>query len=110
MAFGHAFLAEQVMKERDSGSLPEDQILDVRYCDLVLDPVGTVERIGEWRGGLSFSSAEAKTAIGSVDRRERRRIATAPTSISFADTGLDLATERARHAEYQQRYDVPSEV
>jgi hypothetical protein len=28
----------------------------------------------------------------------------------FEDTGLDLATERARVAGYQQRYGVPSEV
>ncbi len=29
---------------------------------------------------------------------------------SFADTGLDLEKERLRYADYQQYFDVPSEV
>ena len=28
----------------------------------------------------------------------------------FADTGLDMAEERARFADYQERYGVPSEA
>jgi hypothetical protein len=107
MAFGHAFLAERVMKERDSGSLPEGQILDVRYCDLVADPVGTVRRIAEWQGAPL--GAEAQAAFRRwIDARPKDRHGA--HEYSFADTGLDLATERARHAEYQRRYDVPSEV
>lgn len=107
MAFGHAFLAERVMKERDSGALPEGQILDVRYCDLVADPVGTVRRIGDWQGAPL--GAEAQAAIRRwVDARPKDRHGA--HEYSFADTGLDLATERARHAEYQRRYEVPSEV
>jgi hypothetical protein len=107
MAFGHAFLAERVMKERSAGALPEDQILDVRYCDLVADPVGTVRRIGEWSGAPI--AAETEQAIGRwIAQRPKDRHGM--HEYSFADTGLDLATERARHAEYQRRYDVPSEV
>jgi Sulfotransferase family len=107
MAFGHAFLAERVMKERDAGTLPADQILDVRYCDLIADPVGTVRRIAKWRGAPLGADAEA--ALGRwIARRPKDRHGA--HDYSFADTGLDLATERARHAEYQRRYDVPSEV
>jgi len=107
MAFGHAFLAERVMKERDSGALPAEQILDVRYCDLIADPVGTVRRIGEWSGAPL--GAEAQVAVQRwIDARPKDRHGA--HEYSFADTGLDLATERARHAEYQRRYDVPSEV
>ena len=107
MAFGHAFLAERVMKERDSATLPADRILDVRYCDLVADPVGTVRRIGEWSDAPL--GAEAEAAIRHwIDARPKDRHGA--HEYSFADTGLDLATERARHAEYQRRYGVPSEV
>ena len=107
MAFGHAFLAERVMKERDSGTLPDAQILDVRYCDLVADPVGTVRRIGEWSGAPA--SVETLASVQRwIDARPKDRHGA--HEYSFADTGLDLATERARHAEYQRRYDVPSEV
>jgi hypothetical protein len=107
MAFGHAYLAEQVMKQRDSGALPEDQILDVRYCDLVADPAGTVRAIGAWQGAPLGADAEAAIR-GWVDARPKDRHGA--HEYSFADTGLDLATERARHAEYQRRYGVPSEV
>jgi hypothetical protein len=107
MAFGHAFLAERVMKERDTGTLPEDQILDVRYCDLVADPVGTVRRIAEWRGAPLGADAEAAIGRWIAQRPKDRHGA---HEYSFLDTGLDLATERARHAEYQQHYGVPSEV
>jgi len=96
-----------VMKERDSGGLPERQILDVRYCDLVADPVGTVRRIGEWLGAPLGAAAAA--ALGRwVDARPKDRHGA--HEYDFADTDLDLAAERARHAEYQRRYDVPSEV
>jgi hypothetical protein len=107
MAFGHAFLAERVMKERDAGTLAESQILDVRYCDLTADPVGTVRRIAEWRGAPLRADAEAAIGRWIAQRPKDRHGA---HEYSFADTGLDLATERARHAEYQRRYDVPSEV
>jgi hypothetical protein len=107
MAFGHAYLAEQVMKQRDSGELPSDRILDVRYCDLVADPVGTIRAIGDWQG--EPLGAEAEAAIRRwIDARPKDRHGA--HEYSFADTGLDLAIERARHAEYQRRYDVPSEV
>ena len=107
MAFGHAYLAEQVMKQRDSGALPADRILDVRYCDLVADPAGAIRAIGEWQGAPL--GADAAAAIRQwVDARPKDRHGA--HEYAFADTGLDLATERARHAEYQRRYDVPSEV
>jgi hypothetical protein len=107
MAFGHAYLAEQVMKRRDSGELPNDQILDVRYCDLVDDPIGTLRRIGDWSGDTLGADAQA-TVQRWIDARPKDRHGA--HEYSFADTGLDLAIERARHAEYQQRYGVPSEV
>jgi hypothetical protein len=107
MAFGHAFLAERVMKERDAGTLPEEQILDVRYCDLVADPVGTLRRIGEWSGAPLGGEAQAAVQRW-IDARPKDRHGA--HEYSFADTGLDLATERSRHLEYQRRYDVPSEV
>ena len=107
MAFGHAYLAEQVMVLRDAGEVPDQQILDVRYCDLVADPAATVTAIGDWLGAPL--DAEAQAGIRRwVDARPKGRHGA--HEYTFADTGLDLATERARHAEYQRRYDVPSEV
>jgi hypothetical protein len=107
MAFGHAYLAEQVMKRRDSGELPNGRILDVRYVDLVADPAGTIGAIGAWQGAPIGTETEAAIRRWVEARPKDRHGA---HEYSFADTGLDLATERARHTEYQRRYDVPSEV
>ena len=77
------------------------------YVDLVSDPVATVRRIYA-HFEIEFSTAfEAGLGRMLASRpRERRAL----HEYSFSDTGLDLAEERARHAAYQERYDVPSEV
>ena len=107
MSFGHAYLPERVMEQRDKGTLPAEQIIDVRYQDLVADPIGTVRRIYEQCG--TPITREAENLIDQwVQQRPKDRHGI--HEYTFADTGLDLATERARHEAYQARYDIPSEV
>jgi hypothetical protein len=97
-----------VTKERDSGSLPDDQISDVRYRDLVADPVGTVVNLYE-RWGLEMS-AETEAGIRAyVDARHDHR-ATGEHLYRFEDTGLHLIEHRALVADYQDRFQVASEV
>ena len=97
-----------VSKERDSGSLPVDQIADVRYRDLVADPVGTVLKLYDgW--GLELSDEVLARLKTYVDKRHENR-ATGEHRYRFEDTGLDLAEHRALVADYQQRFEVPSEV
>jgi hypothetical protein len=100
-----------VTKERDSGTLPLDQIADVGYRELVDDPIGTVSRLyGRWEVELS---AEALSAMGKyVDARHANRAGGADGEhrYRFEDTGLDLTEHRALVADYQERFGVPSEV
>ena len=103
MAFGHAFLAERVMKERDAGTLPEDQILDVRYCDLVADPVGTVRRIADWRGAPLDAGRRRAIRDGRARRRTPRR-----PRVLVAEPAR-LARARAPRG-YQRRYGVRRSV
>ena len=107
MAFGHAYLPERVMEQRDEGTLPADQIVDIRYVDLVADPIGTVRRMYEQCGPPLTSEAESQMDAWMKQRQKDRHGA---HEYTFADTGLDLATERARHEAYQARFDIPSEV
>ena len=107
MAFGYAYLPGKVMEQRDSGALPADRILDVRYPDLVADPIGTVRRIYEHCGDpLTHEAAERLEAW----MRQRPKDRHGTHRYAFADTGLDLAAERPRHAAYQARFDIPSEL
>jgi Sulfotransferase family len=97
-----------VARQRDAGLFPDGQISDVRYKDLVADPVETIRRLYDgW--GLSFSG----TARGNVEayvaaRHEARPVA--EHRYRFEDTGLDLGEHRALVAPYQERFGVPSEV
>lgn len=107
MAFGHVYLAERVMEARDAGTLPAEQILDVRYCDLVADPVATLREISEWLGSPFGAAEEARLREWAARRPKDRHGA---HDYDFSDTGLELAAQRERHRAYQERYGVPSEV
>ena len=107
MAMGLELQMDQVAAERDAGAVPNDQIADVIYQDLVADPEGVIERLYTgW--GLPVTDAFG-AAIKSYLRARHTGRASAH-DYSFADTGLDLATHRALLAPYQERFGVPSEV
>lgn len=98
---------DSVTAERDAGLLPEDRIDDVRYADLVADPLGTVTGLYEsW--GLQVSDDFDRALSDYVAARHDGR--GSGHDYRFADTGLDLAEHRALVQPYQDRFGVPSEV
>ncbi len=107
VAYGFAELLQAVMRQRQAGEVPDDRIADVRYADLVADPLGTVVGLYE-RWGLRLSAA--------AEARIRARLAKpgehAPAAhdYTFADTGLDRGEQRERFAAYLERYGLPEEV
>jgi len=97
-----------VTEERDSGTLPLDQISDVRYVDLVADPIGTVARLYKtWDLELSQEALARLNAY--VEARHSNR-GPSGHDYRFEDTGLDLEEHRALVSAYQERFEVPSEV
>ncbi len=105
--FGTAIAMDLVTGWRADGTLPDERIIDVRFADLVADPVATVATVMERAGGV-LSSASAALVARYVTEKPRARHG--HHEYTFADTGLDLAETRERFASYQARYDVPSEV
>jgi hypothetical protein len=98
-----------VTKERDSGTLPVDQIADVLYKDLVADPIGTVANLySTW--GLEMSDQARSNMTKYVDARHTGHGSGGEHQYRFEDTGLDLAEHRALVADYQSRFGVVSEV
>ncbi len=86
---------------------PEHPIVDVQYADLVADPVGTVEALGDAVGTPLSDAARAATAA---------HVAAHPKG-SLGSHNYDLATfglraeeVRERFAGYVARYDVPPET
>jgi hypothetical protein len=108
LSMGVELQMNAVTAERDTGTLPADQITDVLYRDLVADPIGTVARLyAQWDLELSD---ESLARLGQyVDARHANRGA-GEHHYRFEDTGLDLTEHRAQVAEYQKRFGVPSEV
>jgi hypothetical protein len=107
MAMGMEMQMDPVSAERDAGVVPDDQIADVVYKDLVADPLGIIERLyASW--GLPVTPAFRTALDAYLAARHAGR--TSGHDYSFADTGLDLATHRALVSPYQERYGVPSEV
>ena len=97
-----------VTAERDSGTLPLDQITDVRYQDLTADPLGTLG--GIYRAWGMELSDEARAAITRYVEARHVQRSTGEHHYRFEDTGLDLVEHRALVADYQKRFGVPSEV
>jgi hypothetical protein len=107
MAMGLEMQMDHVTAERDAGAVPNDQIADVVYQDLVGDPEGVIERLYA-RWGLPISDTFRAALTSYLDARHTGRAS--GHDYSFEDTGLDLATHRALLAPYQERFGVPSEV
>jgi len=104
---GTAIAMDLVMRWRDDGTLPDDRIVDVRFDELVGDPWRTLHALYE-RIGAELTDDTEERMHGYLDARPRQRHGR--HEYTFADTGLDLRETRARFADYQARYEVPSEV
>jgi hypothetical protein len=100
-------LVERMIALRESGRVDPRQFCDVRYADLVRDPIPTIAGIYEHFGIALTAEAE---------RRMRAYLASKPKGkhgehrYEFEHTGLDLAAERERFRPYLERYGLPSEA
>jgi hypothetical protein len=111
LCMGLELQMDAVTAERDAGDLPSDQITDVRYADLVADPVGTVTRLYDaWGKELTPAFRAALDDWVAARHAPSSSGGRATHDYRFEDTGLDLAEHRALVAAYQARFDVPSEV
>lgn len=106
MAAGFAAMLKRMTAARRDGALCGRPIVDVRYSELIADPIGTVEQL--YRGwGLSLPGAARRAMArrlaqqGHGQRAHRYR---------FADTGLNRDEERARFADYMAHYELAEEV
>lgn len=92
---------------RRSGKLPESQVVDLYFKDFIKDQVGTVRRAYE-HFGLELSD-EASGAMQSflddnaADKHGQH-------FYTFADTGLDEQEVREMFHDYQNYFEIPSEV
>ncbi len=107
LAFGYADLYAREIEERAAGVLPDDRFVDVRYHDLLADPVETIRGVYEglgWR--LSNDVAQSiRDYIAAKPKASR-----GAHRYSLEEMGLDPASERERFRDYQERFQVPDEA
>ena len=97
---------EQVMKWRDEGAVPNDQIVDFRYQDLVDDPIRAARQL---YAALDIPFDEDNAS------RVRSYLAAKPKHKHGVHGYRTMAPEqearmRPYFQRYQQRYDVPNET
>jgi hypothetical protein len=100
-------LLERAAALRASGRVDPKQFFDVRYEDLVKQPIPTIAGLYA-HFGIDFSA--------DAERRMREYLADKPKGkhgehrYEFAHTGFDLAAERERFRAYRERYGVAAEA
>ncbi len=107
IAYGTSMQLDGIISARADGRLPDGQITDVIYTDLVDDPIRVVEDL--YRGWDLEVTEDFRRALETL-ANSRTRHHHGAHEYRFEDTGLDLADERSRVASYQAHYGVPSEV
>ncbi len=106
LAFGYAYIYQREIEQRESGELPAEQFIDVRFEDVVRDPVGTVERVYE---RLDWPIDEdVRTRIADYAARKPKG-SRGVHSYSLEGVGLDVETERERYRFYMERYGITPE-
>ena len=96
---------ERTVTAREDGTVPEDQVVDVPFGPLMADPIAGVRTIYDAFGlELTEQTEQAMAAFLRENPREP-----GGHDYTFADTGLDLATVRARTRRYTERFAVTEE-
>jgi hypothetical protein len=97
---------QKVMRQRDQGIVPNAQICDVRYQDIVTDPIGVARKVYAY-----FGMELRKEAV----ERMKTYVASKPQG-KFGmhkydlDEAEEVSKERPLFRNYQERYGVLSEV
>jgi len=97
---------EKMMAERASGAIPDAQFVDLRYADVMRDPLAAIRTVYQ-RLDLTLPPE--------TEERMRAYLAAKPRAkhgahrYQPADFGIDPERLRARYAAYAERFDVPPE-
>ena len=92
---------------RDGGENDPGQFRDVRFSDLMEDPIATLNSVYEWHE-MDLSPEIEKTMLDYLQAKPRGKHG--KHEYTFSELGLDLETERGRFLDYQARFNVPSEI
>ena len=104
---GTAAVFRSVMERRASGALPDARFIDLRFHDLMAEPLAAIERLYEALGWKLDDAARAAMADYLARKPRHSRGVHRYTLEEF---GLDAAAERERYRFYCERYEVAAEA
>lgn len=107
VSVGTAIVFDLIAQWTADGTIPGDRVINVRYQDLVGDPLTTVRDVSSALG-LNWSPQSESTAAGYLEAQRAHRHT--PHEYAFGDTGLDYGETRARFTGYMERFDLREEV
>ncbi len=105
MALAKAY--DNTVAYRQSGKLPESQVVDLYFQDFIQDQVGTVRRAYQ-HFGLELSDSAASAMQSFLDDNPADKHG--KHLYSFVDIGMDEQKIREMFRSYQTYFDVPSEA
>ena len=106
MELTYGMFLDQAIAQRSDGTLPDDQIVDIHFLDVLADPVASLRRVYEQ---LDY------TWPNRHDERVRSYLAAKPKDkhgahhYTFDDVGLDEDSVRATFAHYVEHYGITEE-
>jgi hypothetical protein len=100
-------LLNQLIEDRESGSVPDDRVVDVLYADLMRDPLASLAAVYE-RLDLEFTSAQEDRASTYLAERPKDRHG--PHRYAFDDLGLADEQIELSFGPYRDQYGVPREA
>jgi hypothetical protein len=106
IARGQAASYQREIEQRADGTLPDDQFVDVRYADLMADPLGTIAAIYE-KLGWSLRN-EVRDEMADY-LRTKPKGSRGTHAYSLEQMGLRPERERERFKHYRERFAVPEE-
>jgi hypothetical protein len=106
MELTYQMVLEQVIDQRESGAVPNAQIVDSHFLDLMADPVASLRRLYEqleldWPAKHDRSVRDYLAAKPKGKHGEHR--------YEFADVGLDETSVRKSFARYVAHYGITEE-
>jgi hypothetical protein len=106
MEVTYRMFLEQVISQREDGTVPDEQIVDTHYLELMSDPVGMLRRVYD-RLGYAWPSGHDRSITGYLESKPRAKHG--PHTYSYADLGLDDDHVRASFAGYVAHYGITEE-
>jgi len=106
IARGQAASFDLEIAQRADGTLPDEQFVDVRYADLIAEPLGTIELIYE---KLGWKLEEDTLRAMESYLQKKPKGSRGEHAYSMEQMGLSSAEELRRFQRYIERFHIPEE-